>query len=72
MNTYAKRAANPNGMRTYKIIALKASCNEHLQKRGRGAGPSGGQNESPATPNQYCCSLPGAMIYVQQVLGRRM
>jgi hypothetical protein len=28
MNTYAKCAANPNGMRTYKIIGLKASCNE--------------------------------------------
>jgi hypothetical protein len=38
MNTYIKCAANPCGMRTYKIIGLKASCNEHLQKtRGRGS-----------------------------------
>jgi hypothetical protein len=34
MNTYANRAANTNGMRTYKIIGLKVSCNEHLQKNG--------------------------------------
>jgi hypothetical protein len=34
MNTYAKCAANPCGMRTSKIIELKASCNEHLQKNG--------------------------------------
>jgi len=32
MNTYARRAANPSGMRTSKIIGLKTSCNEHLQK----------------------------------------
>jgi len=38
MNTYARRAANPCGIRTSKIIGLKASCNEHLQKNGgRGA-----------------------------------
>ena len=36
MNTYAKCAANPCGMRTSKIIGLKASCNEHLQKMGVG------------------------------------
>ena len=34
MNTYAKGAANPRGIRTYKIIRLKVSCNEHLQKNG--------------------------------------
>jgi len=34
MNTYAKCAANPCGIRTSKIIGLKASCNEHLQKNG--------------------------------------
>jgi hypothetical protein len=34
MNTYSKCAANPRGMRTCKIIELKASCNEHLQKNG--------------------------------------
>jgi hypothetical protein len=38
MNTYAKCAANPRGMRTSKIIELKASCNEHLQKNGGGVG----------------------------------
>jgi hypothetical protein len=36
MTTYAKRAANPCGMHTYKIIGLKASWNEHLQKMGGG------------------------------------
>jgi hypothetical protein len=37
MNTYAKFAANPRRMHTSKIIGLKVSCNEHLQKnRGRG------------------------------------
>ena len=34
MNTYAKCAANPCGMRTSKIIGLKVSWNEHLQKNG--------------------------------------
>jgi hypothetical protein len=34
MNTYAKCAANPCGMRTSKIIGLKVSCNEHFQKNG--------------------------------------
>jgi hypothetical protein len=34
MNTYAKCAANPCGMRTCKIIGLKVSYNEHLQKSG--------------------------------------
>src|SRR5579863_9201481 len=34
MSTYAKRAANPCRMRTYKIIGLKVPCNEHLQKNG--------------------------------------
>jgi len=34
MNTYAKCAANPRGMRTSKIIGLKVSWNEHLQKTG--------------------------------------
>jgi hypothetical protein len=34
MNTYAKRAAKPRRMCTYKIIRLKASYNEHLQKNG--------------------------------------
>ena len=38
MNTYAKRAANPCRMRTSKIIGLKVSCNEHLQKSGGGGG----------------------------------
>jgi hypothetical protein len=38
MNTYAKCAANPCGMRTYKIIGLKVSWNEHLQKTGGGVG----------------------------------
>ncbi len=38
MDTYARRAANPCRMRTSKIIGLKASCNEHLQKRGEGVG----------------------------------
>jgi len=33
MNTYAKCAANPRGMLTSKIIGLKASCNEHLQRQ---------------------------------------
>ena len=45
MNTYAKCAANPCGMRTSKIIGLKASWNEHLQKKGGGEVlllPSGG------------------------------
>src|ERR1700690_909419 len=37
MNTYAKRAANPCRMCTYKIIGLKVPWNEHLQKN-RGAG----------------------------------
>jgi hypothetical protein len=45
MNTYAKCAANPCGMRTSKIIGLKASCNEYLQKNGGRGGllllPSG-------------------------------
>jgi hypothetical protein len=36
MNTYAKCAANPCGMRTSKIIGLKVSRNEHLQKVGEG------------------------------------
>jgi hypothetical protein len=36
INTYAKCAANPSGMRTSKIIGLKTSWNEHLQKRGGG------------------------------------
>src|SRR5579862_2439099 len=36
MNTYAKCSANPCGMRTSKIIGLKASYNEHLQKMGGG------------------------------------
>jgi hypothetical protein len=34
MNTYAKCAANPRGMNTCKIIGLKVSCNEYLQKNG--------------------------------------
>jgi len=34
MNTYAKGSAKPCGMNTYKIIGLKASCNQHLQKNG--------------------------------------
>ena len=34
MNTYAKWAAKPCRMRTYKIIGLKVSYNEHLQKMG--------------------------------------
>ena len=38
MNTYAKRAANPCGMRTSKIIGLKVSWNEHLRKMGGGGG----------------------------------
>jgi hypothetical protein len=38
MNTYANRAANPRRMRTSKMIELKASYNEHLQKKG-GGGP---------------------------------
>ena len=38
MNTYAKRTANSRRMRTYKIIGLKVSCNEHLQKNGGGGG----------------------------------
>ena len=38
MNTYAKGAANPRGMNTSKIIELKASWNEHLQKNGGGGG----------------------------------
>ena len=36
MNTYAKCAANPCAMCTYKIIGLKVSCHEHLQKIGGG------------------------------------
>jgi hypothetical protein len=36
MNTYTKCSANPRGMRTFKIIGLKLSCNEHLQKNGGG------------------------------------
>src|ERR1700687_2104238 len=36
MNTYAICSANPCGMNTSKIIELKASCNQHLQKRGVG------------------------------------
>jgi hypothetical protein len=36
MNTYAKCAANSCRMRTYKIIELKVSCNEHLRKMGLG------------------------------------
>jgi len=36
MNTYAKSAANSCRMRTSKIIALKVSYNEHLQKKGAG------------------------------------
>jgi hypothetical protein len=34
MNSYAEGAANPCGMRTSKIIGLKVSCNQHLQKSG--------------------------------------
>jgi hypothetical protein len=34
INSYAKSATNPCGMRTSKIIGLKVSCNEHLQKNG--------------------------------------
>ena len=34
INTYAKCAANPCGMNTSKIIGLKVSCNQHLQKNG--------------------------------------
>jgi hypothetical protein len=34
MNTYAKCSANPCGMNTSKIMGLKASCNQHLQKKG--------------------------------------
>ena len=34
MNTYTRLSANPCRMSTYKIVALKASCNEHLQKNG--------------------------------------
>jgi len=34
MNSYAKCAANPCRMRTYKIIELKVPYNEHLQKMG--------------------------------------
>ncbi len=36
MNTYAKNAANPRGMRSSKIIRLKVPCNQHLQKTGGG------------------------------------
>jgi hypothetical protein len=36
MNTYAKCAANPRAMNTCKIIGLKVSWNEYLQKRGGG------------------------------------
>jgi len=36
MNTYAKPAANPRGIRTSKLIRLKVSWNEHLQKMGVG------------------------------------
>ena len=36
INTYAKCAANPRGMRTYKIIGLKTSWNEHFRKMGGG------------------------------------
>jgi len=36
MNSYAKCATNPCGIHTSKIIGLKASCNEHLQKKGGG------------------------------------
>ena len=32
MNTYANYATNPRRMRTSKMIGLKVSCNEHLQK----------------------------------------
>jgi hypothetical protein len=38
MNTYAKCAANPRGMNTYKIIGLKVSCNQHLRKNRGGGG----------------------------------
>ena len=34
MNTYAKPAANPRGIRTSKLIRLKVSWNEHLRKSG--------------------------------------
>ena len=37
-NTYAKCAANPRKLRTYKIIGLKVSYNEHLRKNGGGGG----------------------------------
>jgi hypothetical protein len=68
MNSYAKRAPNPCGMRTCKIIGLKASCNEHLQKNG-GEGlllPSGhlrreldGKRVKPIVPNYFrtLCAL---------------
>jgi hypothetical protein len=36
MNTYTKSAANPREMNTSKIIGLKVSCHEHLQKMGVG------------------------------------
>ena len=36
MNTYAKCAAKPRRMNTSKIIGLKVSWNEHLQKSGGG------------------------------------
>ena len=36
MNTCAKRATNPFGMRTSTRIGLQALCNEHLQKEGGG------------------------------------
>ena len=38
MNTYAECAATPCRMRTYKIVGLKASWNEHLQRMGVGEG----------------------------------
>lgn len=38
MNTYARSAANPCEMNTYKITALQVSWNEYLQKIGVGRG----------------------------------
>jgi hypothetical protein len=38
MNTSEKYACKPSGMNTYKIIGLKVSWNEHLQKKVRGVG----------------------------------
>jgi hypothetical protein len=64
MNTCANGVANSRRIRTYKIIELKASCNEHLQKKGVGgvsllpSGPPTAFAPSFAQRQSVSCALP--------------